>query len=641
MKSTVRLHSPFVYFLVLALIMIQIFGAFSLTVQAVNANSKTIIVPDNYATIGAAIGNASRGDTILVKKGTYQENPVIDKSISVLGEDVIETVVIGAGGVQRGAKSVFTITADNVVLSKFTVRSSNYSSSTYYATGIKVNARNCNITDNMITNTYYGIFSSFLTSSAIVENNVTAALKDGIRICGGSQNTIANNSIDKNAVSGIAIDGYSDIIADNSLCGNGRGIGLGASYCAVYCNNISGNMGIGLYMGGSDNLVTANNISQNVWGVYLTSDFTAPNNNTVCGNSFVNNSGQVVASLTSNSEIWDSGSQGNYWSNYNGNDTNKDGVGDTPYEVYVCNLDRYPLINQPNLTLGVQPPLPVVPKAIKGAVSYWQFDEVKPNRVAPDTLGNNPVVVETSNGILVGPLLVDGKSGAGLRFNGSDYAYVAASPTLDVKGEVTVEAWVNVQQYKNVAYNIIISECVRTQDQYPTRIFGFAINGVSAENSSSPPVGALRGFFYDDKGVFNEIVTAQPVVPLNQWTHVVFVRSFSSGMNIYVNGVEQTVQVTSGVQNPQGAIADGSEFYIGHDSFSTLDDLAISTIAVEQPTPTIQPTLQPTQTAEPTSQPQSMQVWGKWWFWTSALAGFAMLATAVFFAKRRGNQANA
>jgi len=43
---------------------------------------------------------------------------------------------------------------------------------------------------------------------------------------------------------------------------------------------------------------------------------------------------------------WDDGyaSGGNYWSDYNGTDTNYDGIGETPYEVDANNTDRYPLV---------------------------------------------------------------------------------------------------------------------------------------------------------------------------------------------------------------------------------------------------------------------------------------------------------
>ena len=56
------------------------------------------MVPNDYPTISDAIRNASQGDTIYVKNGVYYENPVIDKSISIVGEDSENTIVIGSGG---------------------------------------------------------------------------------------------------------------------------------------------------------------------------------------------------------------------------------------------------------------------------------------------------------------------------------------------------------------------------------------------------------------------------------------------------------------------------------------------------------------------------------------------------------------
>jgi hypothetical protein len=43
--------------------------------------------------------------------------------------------------------------------------------------------------------------------------------------------------------------------------------------------------------------------------------------------------------------FWDNGSEGNYWSNYNGTDANRDGIGDTPYIIEVNSTDRYPLMS--------------------------------------------------------------------------------------------------------------------------------------------------------------------------------------------------------------------------------------------------------------------------------------------------------
>jgi nitrous oxidase accessory protein len=618
-KSVKNSSSRRVFAVVLALIVVQVVGALSLRIQPVKAAPQTIVVPGNCPTIGDAIGNATQGDTILVKKGVYYENLVVDKSLTLKSEYEGAAVVVGAGGVERGAKAVFTITADNVFLSGFTIRSENYSSTSVFATGIQVSANNCSIDGNDISGGYFGIFSSFTSSSSIIGNNVTAAIKDGVRICGGSQNTISNNEINGNAASGIALEGYSDMIADNSLCRDGRGIGLGASYSTFFGNNVTGTIGVGLYLGGSNNIIDSNYIAQNVVGVFLTSSFAAPNNNTIYRNSFVNNNQSASTASVYNNESWDSGSQGNYWSDYNGTDANGDGIGDTPYKVFTGNIDRYPLMNPVVLTPSAPPSLPNAPAAFNGTVSCWNFDNVEPNGVTPDALGNNPMIVETTHGALVSPSLVNGESGNALRFNGSDYAYVAASPTLNILGEFTVDAWVNPQNFKNVSYNAIIEECLRTQAKYPTRIFGFAINGVAPQNSSQPVLGALRGFFLDNEGVFNEIVTTQ-ALPSNQWSHVAFVRSFSSGMHIYVNDEEQNVTVTSGVQNPTGSVAYGSEFYIGHDSFDTLDNLSISTAAVEQET-------------------QPSHLWAEWWFWTATLAAITiLLATAVFFIRRRSKR---
>lgn len=76
---------------------------------------------------------------------------------------------------------------------------------------------------------------------------------------------------------------------------------------------------------------------------------------------------------------------------------------------------------------------------------------------------------------------------------------------------------------------------------------------------------------------FNEIVTTQPV-PLNEWINVEFTRT-STDMHLYVNGHEQDVNVIQGVQNPQGNIVNGTEYYFGHDGLATIDDVRITDLA--------------------------------------------------------------
>jgi branched-subunit amino acid transport protein AzlD len=106
------------------------------------------------------------------------------------------------------------------------------------------------------------------------------------------------------------------------------------------------------------------------------------------------------------------------------------------------------------------------------------------------------------------------------------------------------------------------------------------VNCAEPEDSTSPPIGALRGYVVTDTEGLNEIVTAEPVIYLHEWTHVVFIRSLTSGMHLYVNGNEEGVRVTEGTQNPTGNIKRSTYLYIGHDSNATIDELSISNKAM-------------------------------------------------------------
>jgi len=99
----------------------------------VKAQSKTITVPDDYPTISDAIRNASQGDTILVKTGTYDEQVLsIIKPLQIIGEDANNTKIILHPSVIFGGymgppipyyyyHESITISANNVELSNFTI----------------------------------------------------------------------------------------------------------------------------------------------------------------------------------------------------------------------------------------------------------------------------------------------------------------------------------------------------------------------------------------------------------------------------------------------------------------------------------------------------------------------------------------
>ena len=98
---------------VMAAMLLMLLLAILVVAPNVKAVSKTIVVPDNYPTIQAAIDNASEGDTIFVKKGVYVENPVVNKSVSLVGEDRDATVIDVTAGLK--------VESNNVTITGFTI----------------------------------------------------------------------------------------------------------------------------------------------------------------------------------------------------------------------------------------------------------------------------------------------------------------------------------------------------------------------------------------------------------------------------------------------------------------------------------------------------------------------------------------
>jgi hypothetical protein len=233
-------------------------------------------------------------------------------------------------------------------------------------------------------------------------------------------------------------------------------------------------------------------------------------------------------------------------------------------------------------------------------VGLWHLDEVVPadyREVTPDATGKNPATLVKAP---KAPVLVEGKFDKAMEFDGNNGVYVPirflvgfppspqpiyipVSTSLDVPEEIRIEAWINVHAFKNVTYNNIVVKCTRTDasSENTTRIYGLAVKAGLPENGYTVPKGALSGCVFTDAGGFNEIVTTEPVVPLNEWVHVAFTRSLDTGMHLYVNGVEKSVKAVYGVQNPKGTIREGTEVYFGHDAEVTIDEVRISNLAPE------------------------------------------------------------
>jgi len=136
----------------------------------------------------------------------------------------------------------------------------------------------------------------------------------------------------------------------NASIGDSIGYGFGAyGTVAVFYSGIT-------LLNSGNNTVSDNTLRNNDNGVYLQSS----NNNTIYNNYFNNTNNAAddgnntwnTTNSTGPNIIGGPYIGGNYWSDYTGNDTNKDGFGDTPYNITAgSNKDYLPLLVWTGLTL--------------------------------------------------------------------------------------------------------------------------------------------------------------------------------------------------------------------------------------------------------------------------------------------------
>jgi len=322
---------------------------------SVKANPNIIHVPTDYPTIQDAINQATSGDTIFVHNGTYYEHVIIDKSVSLIGEKRNATIIDG-----EDTGSVIHIVANNVYLSNFTIQNGGKGLS---GNGIFIDhSSDNNISHNTIANSTDGIYLFYSTRNTLFNNtasdnkygiilrsssdnriygNTAPDNKYGIALYSSSNNEVHGNNAYRNKFNAIYLNSSNNnLISSNNISNNNEGIRLDFSNNSVISGNIISNNDYGIRLSSSsNNLVSGNTITNNYYGVYLQS---SSNTNTIYHNNF-NNTDQVWSDSLN---IWNDTNEGNYWSDYTGEDKNGDGIGDTPYVINVENQDNNPLMGK-------------------------------------------------------------------------------------------------------------------------------------------------------------------------------------------------------------------------------------------------------------------------------------------------------
>jgi len=250
--------------------------------EAIPVNSGNILYvggsgPNNYTKIQDAIDDASRSNVIFVYKGTYNENLVIDKPLTLYGEDKNETIING-----ESHGNVIYILANRATITGFTITDAGNG---HYAGVWLENVRFNKIVDNIIFNNHYwGICLNNSNLNIISRNNIS--MNDlGIHAGGDSQkpsngNIFINNIFFSNEHYGIGF-GWSkwNLFYKNIFLNSTRGINFWHNNFNIICMNIftSNYVGVQLHFS-KRNLIIFNNFLGNEKDVDFLIDHLIQNN---------------------------------------------------------------------------------------------------------------------------------------------------------------------------------------------------------------------------------------------------------------------------------------------------------------------------------------------------------------------------
>jgi parallel beta-helix repeat protein len=344
------LVSKSLLFVIIALIVLA-----TLVVPA-SAAELTVGTDGQYATIQQAVNAAKPGDIVRVTPGSYTENVVVDKSLTI-------TAASGRPTVQAAdaSKDVFLLTSPGVRIDGLTIAGG--------ASGVQIQGTSkCVVTNIVARDNVRGVYLSHSTENEISKNNLAdnsygvygdgassntissnvatgekgtgATLGDGIFLNYGDSNKITGNNLSANHVFGISMyTSTRNVISDNTMIDNDR-------------------IGIRIGPGSNNNTITRNTIARN--GIYQLSaqDFPASGilivsatGNHIYLNNFISQPSAVVgvsAAILNSPEklvytfngVERTSYMSNFYSDYTGTDANGTGIGSTP-SAYG---DKFPLI---------------------------------------------------------------------------------------------------------------------------------------------------------------------------------------------------------------------------------------------------------------------------------------------------------
>jgi parallel beta-helix repeat protein len=375
-----------------------------------------------FNTIQQAVDAAKPGDTVRVAPGTYTENVVVNKQVTI-------TATSGRPTVQAAdpSKDVFLLSSPGVRIDGLTI--------TGGASGVQIQGvSKCVVTDvvardnvravylshcteNEVSNSNladngYGVYGDNASNNTISSNVATGergngnTLGDGIFLNYGDSNTVTRNNLSANHVFGISIyTSTRNIISNNTMSDND-------------------NIGVRLGPGSNNNTLTFNTIarngqiSQQVSGSFPTSGIliVSATGNRIYLNSFINQPSAILgasAAILNSPEkmvytfngVEQTGYMGNYYSDYKGTDVNGTGIGSTP-SAYG---DKYPLVQSVASYGNIIPASAVTPTPSPTATSTSTSTATAGNQSASGTKLPGFEVASAVAGLSIAVLMLLGR----------------------------------------------------------------------------------------------------------------------------------------------------------------------------------------------------------------------------------------
>lgn len=260
---------------------------------------KTWIVDDDgpadFDTIQEAINAADPGDTVFVHNGTYCEHVVVNKTVSLIGENRSTTIIDG-----QGVGTVVRVVSDFVIINGFTMQNGGFDLG---ICGIVLNGvKNCTVDDNIMKTNMVGIYL-LLSNNNTVELNNANNNGFGIYVFLSNNNVINANGMANNEKGMYLLDSVGNTLSHNNMTDNAYNFDISGEDLSHYINDIDATNTVGgravCYLINKEDLVLNSSFFSNVGYIAIVNSTRI----TVDGLNLTRNSKGILLAYTDNSTV--------------------------------------------------------------------------------------------------------------------------------------------------------------------------------------------------------------------------------------------------------------------------------------------------------------------------------------------------